>query len=140
MSMRNFDYSMLNLEDNIFIEDITNRVDELEESIANREDMPDGDMLKDTVAGDDEVAELKALTNLLDDLEGNGGDYQWRGNWYPSNLIRDNYFESAMDELLDDIGELPKDLPCYLSITVDYVALKQDYSSCEVDGVTYWYR
>lgn len=45
-----------------------------------------------------------------------------------------------MDELLEDIGDIPKDLPCYLTIKVDYVALQQDYSSVEIDDVTYWYR
>jgi hypothetical protein len=84
--------------------------------------------------------ELHTLESLLADLEGNGGDEQWRGDWYPCTLIRDSYFETSMDELLEDIGVLPKDIPSYCKITVDYDALKMDYSSVEFDGVTYWYR
>lgn len=84
--------------------------------------------------------ELKLLGELLKELAGCGGDEQWRGDWYPIGLIRDSDFESAMDELLEDIGDLPKDLPCYLRIEVDYKALQMDYSSVEFDGVTYWYR
>jgi hypothetical protein len=42
--------------------------------------------------------------------------------------------------LLEDIGDLPKNLPSYLTITVDYDALQMDYTSVEFDGVTYWYR
>ena len=88
----------------------------------------------------DEGAEYKTLGTLLEDLKGNGGDEQWKGNWYPVTLIRDSYFEQSMDQLLEDIGELPKELPCYLRIEVDYVALKMDYSSVEFNDVTYWYR
>lgn len=88
----------------------------------------------------DELAELDLLEDLLSELAGYGGDEQWEGDWYPVTLIRDSHFEAAMDELLDDIGDLPKDLPSYLTITVDYRALQQDYSSVEFDGVTYWYR
>lgn len=87
-----------------------------------------------------ESAERATLRTLLDDLKGNGGDERWEGDWYPVTLIRDSYFEDAMDELLEDIGDLPKDLPCYLKITVDYKALQMDYTSCEFEGVTYWYR
>jgi hypothetical protein len=77
---------------------------------------------------------------LKDDLAGNGGDEEWRGDWYPSTLIRDGYFETAMDELLEDIGDMPKDIPAYLKVTVDYDALQMDYTSAEYDGVTYWFR
>ena len=84
--------------------------------------------------------EYETLKSLLEELEGNGGDEQWKGVWYPSSLIRDSYFETYMDEMLEDCGDLPKDLPSYLSITVDYSALQQDYTSIEVEGVTYWYR
>lgn len=125
--MKNFDYSTLNLEDIIQVEDLTDRIEELEDGIIEDED-------------EDEAKELDALTALVEELQGMGGDHQWRGNWYPASLIRDSYFENAMDELLEDIGAIPTDIPCYLSITVDYVALQQDYSSVEVDGVTYWCR
>ncbi len=89
---------------------------------------------------DDETKELETLETLLDELEGCGGDEQWEGNWYPVTLIRDSYFEEYMDELLEDIGDIPKDLPSYLTISVDYRALQMDYSSVEFDGETYWYR
>jgi hypothetical protein len=75
----------------------------------------------------------------LDEIQGCGGDHQWRGDWYPANLIRDSYFEQAMDELVADCYVIPE-MPSFMTITLDYVALQQDYSSVEVDGVTYWYR
>ena len=86
-----------------------------------------------------EAEELKIFMALLEDLKGGGGDEEWRGDWYPSSLINDSYFETVMDELLEDIG-LPKDIPSYLTIVVDYDALREDYSSVEYDGFTYWYR
>ena len=89
---------------------------------------------------DEDREELATLESLLNELKGYGGDEQWNGDWYPVTLIRDSYFETAMDELLEDIGEMPKDIPSYLTISVNYDALQQDYSSVEYDGVTYWYR
>lgn len=88
----------------------------------------------------EERQELAELESLLSELQGCGGDEQWEGEWYPLGLIRDDKFPEAMDELLEDIGDLPKDLPCYLKITVDYDALQMDYSSVEFGGHTYWYR
>jgi len=83
---------------------------------------------------------FKLLTALTDELNGNGGDEEFRGDWFPSHLIRYSYFENYMDEMLEDIGDIPKDLPCYLSITVDYRALAMDYSTVEINGIEYMYR
>jgi hypothetical protein len=88
----------------------------------------------------DEAEELATLTAILDDLKSNGGDEKWRGDWYPVTLIRESYFEEAMDELVADCYEVPKNLPSFMTITLDYVALQMDYTSTEIDGVTYLYR
>lgn len=85
-------------------------------------------------------AELEDLRGLLSVLAGYGGDEQFEGDWYPATLIHDDYFEEAMDELLEDCGGIPQNLPSYLTITVDYDWLQQDYSPVEVAGETYWYR
>src|SRR5688572_31690522 len=37
--------------------------------------------------------ELVKLNALLDELRGNGGDEEWRGEWYPITLVRESYFE-----------------------------------------------
>ena len=87
-----------------------------------------------------EAEELKVLAALLEDLKGGGGEEKWRGDWYPITLILDSYFETAMDDLLEDIGTLPKDIPSYLEIVVNYDALQQDYSSVEYGDNLYWYR
>lgn len=122
-------YEFNNTDDIIDVRDVIARFEELDDSIST-----------DTPHGDPARIERERLDDLLADLKGNGGDEQWLGDWYPITLIRDSYFEQAMDEMLEDCCELPKDLPCYLSITVDYKALQMDYSSIELNGVTYWYR
>lgn len=131
--MTNFEFN--STDDIIDVRDIIERFEELESDLEAYVEKMD-----DWQANADATEEHAALEALLSDLCGNGGDEQWRGDWYPVTLIRDSYFEQYMDELLEDCGDLPKDLPCYLSITVDYKALQMDYTSCEIDGVTYWYR
>jgi hypothetical protein len=90
----------------------------------------------------DEIAEFSLMADFLDEVKGTGGDEQWRGDWYPVGFIKDSYFENAMDEMLEDCGDMPKyqDIPSYLTITVNYDALQMDYSSVEIKGDTYWYR
>lgn len=90
-----------------------------------------------------EGEEYEALKSLLEDLKGYGGDEEWRGDWYPISLIRDSYFVEAMQELCEDIGDIPRGgLPSYYVIDWEATAnnLRVDYSSVEFDGVTYWYR
>lgn len=133
----------------------TELCDELEEAEANDIQTEDDDVEKAELAklaeekrqavkewDDENGEEHKTLKELLDELEGNGGDHQWRGSWYPVSLIRDSYFVEAMRELVQDIGGLPKDIPGYLAIDWDKTAenLRADYSSVEFGGVTYWYR
>jgi hypothetical protein len=86
--------------------------------------------------------EFATLKEMLEDLAGAGGDHDWRGDWYPVTLIRDSYFVDAMRELVQDIGDMPREIPSYIEIDWEKTAdnLRADYSSIEYDGVTYWYR
>jgi hypothetical protein len=136
-----------NSEDYLDVRGIIARVEELESELVDGEELSaetaktrrdEAEQKGDSKA--DDWSEAYLLLSLLEDMRGCGGDEQWRGDWYPVTLIRDSYFETAMDELLEDIGDMPKNIPSYLKITVDYDALQMDYSSVEFDGVTYWYR
>lgn len=82
------------------------------------------------------------LTLILADLKGNGGDEQWRGDWYPVTLIRDSYFAEYARELLEDCGDVPRNMPSYLVIDWEATAdnIKTDYTCTDIAGVTYWYR
>ena len=85
----------------------------------------------------DDGQELKALRALADQCE-DGGNW-----WHGETLIRESYFETYAQELADDIGAIPKDArwPC-TCIDWEQAAreLKQDYTSVDFDGVTYWVR
>lgn len=101
---------------------------------------PDPDGWRDD--NPDDAEELDRLEVLFHSLAGYGGDEQWRGDWYPLTLINDDDFVDAMQELCEDIGDLPEGFPAYLVIDWDATAknLQVDYSSVEYDGETYWYR
>lgn len=137
--------------DIIDVRDVIARVEELREAVAEIKDEFDSVPENEGVDfanivrnhpnfSSEEYDELQTLEELLSDLCGYGGDEQWEGNWYPVTLISESYFETEMDEMLEDIGVIPKNIPSYLTITVDYNALKQDYSEVEFDGDTYYYR
>lgn len=129
-----------NSDDTIDVRNIIARVEHLE-PLRNEGPVDlgdDNDTDQDTL-----FRELADLEKLLADPAGNGGDEQWRGDWYPVTLVRDSYFKDYAQELADDIGAVPGDLqwPC-TCIGWERAAreLRMDYTHCEFDGVTYWYR
>lgn len=133
-----------NREDMLDVRDIIARVEELE---ALAPETAHDVMPGTSEAMEENARELEELTALLTDMAGRGGDEEWRGAWYPVTLIHEDYFEQAMDDLLEEIGALQpfEDRPCYIQITVDYDALKMDYTSVdytteEQGTATYWYR
>ena len=90
-----------------------------------------------------EIAELDTLTALMDQLNGAGGDEQWRGNWYPVTLIRDDYFRTYAQELAEECGLIPADA-AWPARCIDWTQaareLRMDYTSVTYAGVTYWTR
>lgn len=116
-----------NTSDLLDVRDIIERFEELEEI---------------EVKSDDEDQEYQSLEKLLDDLRGNGGDEQWRGDWYPITLIHEKYFVDYCEELVSDIGDLPREIPSYIEIDWDKTAenIRQDYFSVDFDGEEYWTR
>lgn len=85
----------------------------------------------------EEHAELQALESLQDEASGYAGD--WR---HGATLVRDSYWVEYVQDMLADIGDLPRDLPGYIAIDWDKTAdnIKVDYTSVDFDGVTYWVR
>jgi antirestriction protein len=112
--------------DVIDVRDIIARFEELEAAVY---DVPMADAIE----------ELETLRNILAELAGDGGDEQWRGDWYPVTLVCDSYL---VDYLLDDCGEIPTNLAPYIEIDWEATArnMRMDYSCIEIDGLTYWYR
>lgn len=85
----------------------------------------------------DDAAELAALSKLAEEAEGYAADWK-----HGETLIRDSYFTDYAMEMLQDIGDLPKDIPHYIVIDEEATArnIQMDYTSVDFDGVTYWVR
>jgi hypothetical protein len=82
-----------------------------------------------------EYIPLKALAD-----EGENYSPDWT---YGATLIRDSYFEQYAEELADDIGAVDRNVGwpnSFIDWEAAADALKQDYTSVDFDGVTYWVR
>lgn len=128
--------STMHMNDIIDVRDIIERIEELEGEIEAYAEKMD-----DWQANADNQEELQTLTAILEDLKGYGGDEQWRGDWYPVTLIRESYFTDYAEELVRDCYDL-KGLPDFVHIDWEATAreVKIDYSTVEIDGVTFFYR
>ena len=136
-----------NLDDTIDVRDIIARVEELREERDDLQLALDGGSQEDVNAlaewETDNAEELVELESLLDDLNGMGGDEQWEGDWYPVTLIRDSYFQDYAQELAEECGMIDANAKWPMTcIDWEQAAreLRWDYSSVEVNGVTYWTR
>ena len=120
--------------DTIDVRDIITRVEELE----NERDAIGDDDPQDA----DLACEHCELAAILAELKGNGGDEQWRGDWYPVTLIRESYFTDYAREMLEDCGLIPREFPNYIEIDWDATArnIRTDYTCTDIAGDTYWYR
>lgn len=82
-----------------------------------------------------DAEELRILTELAEECESLTSEFQ-----HGEALIRRDYFETYMDKMVEDCYTLPKDMPSWMSIVLDYDALEQGYSSVDFDGVEYLIR
>jgi hypothetical protein len=120
----------------------TTEVDLTEDMLDVRDIIARFEYIEDS-EGEDDVEEAARIKVVLDELSGNGGDEQWRGDWYPTGLIRDSYFQQYAMDLADDIGAIDRNAswPCNcIDWDMAATALRQDYSSVDIEGETYWYR
>lgn len=91
---------------------------------------------------EDEQEEFNQLQDILDELKGNGGDEQWRGDWYPITLINSDYFTEYTQELVEDCGYISKDFPSWIEVDWEETAdnVKIDYTTIEIGDEEYYYR
>lgn len=97
--------------------------------------------LKKAATGDDWTLEDNDELLALEKVAAQGKNY---GNWeYGETLIADSYFETYAEDLANDIGAIDRDAKWPLS-HIDWAAaaedLKQDYTSIDFDGITFWMR
>lgn len=87
---------------------------------------------------EEDYEELVRLRALVEEIRDNSEEDPDDG----VTLIHDSYFVDAMQELVQDIGDLPSDIPGYLVIDWDETAdnLREDYRDINFDGETYWVR
>lgn len=85
----------------------------------------------------EDAAELAALSKLAEEASGYAADWE-----HGETLIRDTYFTEYTEEMLEDCGYIPKDLPGWIVLDMEATAknVQQDYTSVDFDGVTYWVR
>lgn len=83
----------------------------------------------------DAGAELKILEALRKEAEDISDDWE-----YGCTLVKDSYFEQYAQELAEDISDSNLDRwPCTcINWKMAYRDLKQNYTSVDFDGVTYW--
>jgi antirestriction protein len=86
----------------------------------------------------EEDAELATLQAFAEEAEGYAQDWS-----FGESLIRDSYFEDYARELADDIGAIDSDAG-WPTACIDWEQaasdLQMDYTSVELDGVTFWTR
>lgn len=94
---------------------------------------------------DDEGAEHAAIIEkILDELRGYGGDHQWQGDWFPCELIEEDYFQEYCKDLAEDCGLIQADAAWPMR-HIDWEAAADeariDYSEIEIqhNGSTFTY-
>jgi hypothetical protein len=84
------------------------------------------------------AAELDILRGLASAAAGYVADWE-----YGEAFIPEHRFEDYARDLAEDIGAIPDDASwpvTYIDWPAAAAALQQDYTSFEVDGITYWAR
>ena len=121
-------------------EELQDELDSLKEDLAEKRadaDCPVEDLLDVEEELDEwqeeNQEELEELTSLSEEI------CEWQDG---ATLIPEDKFTEYCQELLEDIGDLPRDLPHYIIIDWEATAdnLKADYIEVEYQGTTYLVR
>jgi hypothetical protein len=123
--------------DDVF--DLRDAIERLMELRAERDGLHEQDENLSPENGD----ELNDLEELIDATRGYGGDEQFEGDWFPVVFVRERYFEDFAREEAESLDLIKSDTQWpYTCIDWKKAAyeLRQDYSSLEWAGYTYWYR
>jgi antirestriction protein len=110
--------------------ELQERMDEIQYDLETLE-MPDTER-------EDLRTELVSLQALKEEVEGYASD-DWRDG---IQLIAEQDFTEYCQDLLEDCGEIPRDLPSYVVVDWEATAenLRVDYSEVDHEGTTYLFR
>lgn len=85
---------------------------------------------------EDELKEIEEIDDIENEV---GSEFK-----YGVTLIDEDDFQEYCEDLVSDIGDLPRDLPSYISNNINWEGvaddLRVDYSEVEFRGTTYLYR
>ena len=87
----------------------------------------------------DELSEEREELNNLKALRDNVYSSEWL---HGLTLIRESYWEEYVEDMVKDIGDLPREIPYYIEIDWEATAanVRADYSSVDFNGEPYLYR
>ena len=125
--------SISNYDDVIDSRDVIERIETLEselEAFLEENDV----LLEENFPEWEELETLRALATECSSLSAD-----WK---YGETLIRYNYWKDYVQEMLEDFGEIPRNLPWYISIDWETTAvnISQDYNLVEFGGIDYYIR
>lgn len=123
--------------------DVIERIEELESDLETLKEEYDGDdedkrgLVQIEQDIEDVNIELKPLKALAGEASGYAPDWECG-----ECLIHRDYFVKYCEELLEDIGALPAEIPGYIVIDMDATAdnLEADYTTVDFDGQEYLIR
>lgn len=129
-----------NTDDVIDSRDVIARIEELTEMRDAWDDYNNGDNTIEIAPGPfgkEEADELAILEALAKQGENYADDWE-----HGETLIRYSYFTEYVQELLEDCGDIPKNIPHYIEIDWEATArnVMVDYTHIDFDGVTYLIR
>ena len=140
--------ALTNQDDVIDSRDVIARIEDLEDELRDLEDAAD-DAADDSARAAEITAEIHAWRTgedgqelaALQALAAEAADYadDWR---HGATLISLEYWPTYAQELVEDVGDLPRNIPSYIVIDWEATAgnLKVDYTEVDFDGVTYLVR
>lgn len=134
-----------NSDDVIDSRDVIRRLHELEDERESLVSVLEDAAPEDKEEADADIAdwdedngdELKQLRDLNEDGEDTVSEWE-----YGATLVRESYWVEYIQELLEDIGDVPRKMPPYLVIDWEATAdnLLPDYNQVDFNGVTYYVR
>lgn len=138
--------TITNSDNTIDSRDIIERISELQGELESlQENVDDAEGEDDVATAKEDLSdwqeenqeELDNLKSLAEDAEDYCEDWE-----FGATLINESYFINYCQELVSDIGEMPREIPSYIVIDWEATAenLMVDYTAVDFGDTTYYVR